>query len=107
MRKLETIENFVAFVRSVRRQGTGNAEVLAKRLSVSPATIYRMIEELELYNVKIKYCRIRKSYYFCGDKVVNIYFSIDDSLIEATKEEMRQINGGCKLSSTFLHFSQN
>ncbi|MCL2414157.1 MAG: hypothetical protein FWC94_02765 [Bacteroidales bacterium] len=102
MRKLENIENFVAFVNSVHKQRTGNVEAFARRLSVSPATIYRMIEELELYGVEIKYCRTRKSYRFCGDKVINIYLSIDDSLTEVTKEEMKQVNGGYKVSSTFF-----
>jgi len=111
MSKLETIQNFVTLVKSIHKRRSGNAEALAEQLSVSPATIYRMIEEIELYGVEIKYCRMRKSYHFCGDKVVNIHFSIDDSLMEATKEEMRQINGGYKAPSTFfssfLPFSQN
>jgi len=105
MNKLETTQKIVTVQKLTRQERTGTPDQLAKRLSVSRATLYRMIDELKSYGSEIKFCRTRNSFYYSGDKVTDIHFRID-SFAEMTEEELRNISGGTKIFSLFLFPSQ-
>jgi len=105
MNKLETIENFVVLEKLIRQKRTGTAKDLARRISVSRSTVFRMIDELNSRGAKIEFCPLCKSYVYGSNRVVNIKLSIYN-LSEMTDEEMKEISGGTKILSCFLPQSQ-
>ncbi|MDR0437034.1 MAG: HTH domain-containing protein [Bacteroidales bacterium] len=102
MSKLDLTENFVVMERLIRKKSTGTSKQLAKRLSVSQATVFRMIKEFNIRGAEVDFCNFCNSYFYSGDKVINIHLNISNM----TEEEMRNTNGGEKIFSFFLHHYQ-
>jgi len=105
MSKFDTTETFVVMERLIRKRSTGTPKQLARRLSVSPATLFRMLNEFNTRGAKVEFCSFCKSYVYSGDKVVNIKLSVD-CVSEMTDEEIRNTSGGAKIFSYFLLHSQ-
>lgn len=51
----------------IRRRATGNYQELAQRLDISPATLYRQLDELKAQGAPIAYNRSRKVFYYEED----------------------------------------
>ncbi|MDP3434841.1 MAG: HTH domain-containing protein [Bacteroidota bacterium] len=58
LEKRETLQ------RLIESEKTGTAEELANRLSFSRRTLFNYFDLLENENQCIKFCRVRKTYYF-------------------------------------------
>ena len=52
----------------IRKRATGTPEDLARRMGVSPATVYRWLQELKEFGLPVKYCKRRKTYLYEKDK---------------------------------------
>lgn len=48
----------------IQRKGTGSPLDLAKRLSISRASVHRYLNELKNLGADIVYCKLRQSYYY-------------------------------------------
>ena len=101
MSKLNPTEKFVVMEKLIRQKRTGTAKQLARRLSVSRATVFRMIDEFNTRGAMVEFCSLCKSYIYGGNKVVNIQFNIG-IMPEMTEEDMKNTSGGHKIFSCFL-----
>jgi len=92
----KSLDNLIFLEKLIRQKRTGTPKQLARRLSVSPATIHRMVDNLRFYGIIIVYCPILRSYRYDGDKVLD--FIIKTRLLtEMTKDEMMNTSGGTKI----------
>jgi len=73
MSRFKFLDKMILLEKLVRQGKTGTPDELTKRLSVSRSTMHRMIDEMNILDAKVVYCRARKSYCYDGDKVVEIY----------------------------------
>jgi len=64
MKILETLNRIEILHNLIKNERTGNPEYLSKKIGVSRATLYKIIEELKSYNAPIKYSRIKESFYY-------------------------------------------
>lgn len=64
MKVFEFIEVVARFHQYVMRENTGNAEAFAKKLGISRASLYNLINELETYGIEIDYSRTKETYYY-------------------------------------------
>ena len=64
LKVFEFIEIVAAFHAYVMHEHTGDASTFAKKLEVSRATIYRLIDELKDFGIHIEYSRERQTYYY-------------------------------------------
>lgn len=76
LKVFEFIEVIASFHAYVMHEHTGDASTFAKKLGVSRATVYRLIEELKYYGIHIEYSRVRQTYYYLYPKRVQIDISI-------------------------------
>jgi hypothetical protein len=85
--KLSTLDRLIC-------QGyTGTPDDLAKRLSTSRKTLYRIIDGLKTRGVEIKYCRVRNTFRYANEVVIDIRFNVE-GLTEMNEEKMRNTSGG-------------
>jgi bacteriocin-like protein len=82
----------------IRRGYTGTPDDLAKRLSVSRGTLYKIINGLKSRGVEIEYCRNRCTFFYNNDVVVDIRIEIK-GLTDMNDDELKNISGGSKLFS--------
>ncbi|HMQ61638.1 MAG TPA: helix-turn-helix domain-containing protein [Flavilitoribacter sp.] len=64
MKLIHQIQSLRRLDALIRRKQTGNARALAEKFGVSPATIYRWMEDLKDLGAEISWCRFRQSYYY-------------------------------------------
>lgn len=48
----------------IRKRATGTPDSLASKLGVSPATVYRWLQELKAFGLPIKYCKKQQTYLY-------------------------------------------
>ena len=48
----------------ISRKATGSPEELARRLTISKASVHRYLNELKYMGAEIIYCKLRRSYYY-------------------------------------------
>ena len=82
----------------IRLKATGTPYELAKRLELSEREVYRIIAELRSKNIKIVYCKQKRSYYYENET----FLKFQASVIENGKE--RKIVGG---GNIFNYFENN
>jgi len=99
MSKIRLFRSLVMLEKLIRQRCTGTPDELAKRLSISRRALYDIIDELKADGIEIKYCRTRCSFYYNGDALLNIHFSVTEI---TDPEELKNISGGTKKTSTFL-----
>lgn len=76
MKVFEFIEIVAAFHQYMVHENTGNAATFAKKLGISRATVYRLINELIDYGIQIEYCREKQTYRYLYPEKVKISVSI-------------------------------
>ena len=76
LKVFEFIEVVARFHQYVMRENTGNAGTFAKKLGISRATLFRLIDELSDYGIHIEYCRERMTYRYLFPERVEIKISI-------------------------------
>jgi len=72
MRFFEYIDLVSRFHQLLLLEQTGNAEAFAKKLHVSRASVYNLIEEFKMNDIPILYSRYRKTYYYQHPEQVEI-----------------------------------
>ncbi len=82
----------------IRLKATGKPCELAERLGISERDVYRIIAELRSMDIKIAYCKSRRSYYYENET----FLKFQASVIENGKE--RKIIGG---ENNFDFFENN
>jgi len=95
MNIIQTFERVEKLHLLIANKRTGKPDELARRLGISRATLYNMIEELKSYNLPISYSKMQQSFYYEKDVKLSCTFSIQ--LIENQKD-LIQINGGSYIS---------
>jgi len=88
LEKLNLIERIDQLI---RLKATGSTSDLANRLGVARSTVYEIIETMKSMGAEIKYCRIRRSFYYTKEVVLSIGFADEN-----------KIKGGQSLNLTYL-----
>jgi predicted transcriptional regulator len=79
----------------IKSEKTGNPETLAKRLHISRASLYRLLEDLKSYNAIIRYSREKESFFYLNDFNLKIKYEVQVLKID----NLMKINGGwCSFS---------
>ncbi|MCL2414975.1 MAG: HTH domain-containing protein [Bacteroidales bacterium] len=76
MNQVEKLQKLVILEKFIRQECTGTPDELARRLSISRRTLERKISELNAHGAEIKYSRIRSTYYYNGDEVIDVQLKI-------------------------------
>lgn len=74
----------------IRQKRTGNAEELARKLSISRRLVYYWLDELKDMGLEIDYNRAAKSFVYQKPYQINVSFEIK----ELTYEESMEIEAG-------------
>ncbi|MBC6109933.1 HTH domain-containing protein [Pedobacter fastidiosus] len=103
MKIFQYIDRINLLHKLLRESKTGRPETLAQRMHVSKSRILRIIEELKLNGVPIKYSRQTQTYYYT--KKYEMHASL---ILKPLDEiEIQNINGGylnsINLSAFFVH----
>ena len=74
----------------IRREHTGNPEHFARKLQLSKRQLFNILEEMRILGLDIRYSKVRETYFYNGDK----YLEISYSLRELFEEEVKNIYAG-------------
>lgn len=67
MRLLEQIEKINRLHSLIRHKSTGTPEQLAAKMQISRSGLFRLLDELRVWDAPIEYSRTLKSYYYSGE----------------------------------------
>ncbi len=98
MKLFEEINLLERLDQLIRLKATGKPSELAKRLGLSERDLYRIIAELRSMEIKIAYCKHRRSYYYENET----FLKFQASVVENGQE--RKIVGG---ENIFAFFENN
>lgn len=104
MNFFETIERISRLHYFIKEENTGKPETLSKRLGISRASLYNIIDELKSYDAPIDYSRRRETFYYTKNFELNIHCSI--SIIE-NDIELKKIVGGYDVFTPVSIFRRN
>ncbi|WP_282143198.1 DNA-binding protein [Cellulophaga baltica] len=90
MKNLKKLERLQQLHNLITVENTGTPKNLANLMQISQRSVYLLIEQLKDYNATIRYCRSRKTYYYCESFDLKISFSIT----VLSDNEVTQIFGG-------------
>lgn len=96
MNILQTIERVEKLHSLILNRRTGKPDELAKRLGVSRASLYVLIDEFNALNMPVTYSRKSETFYYKQDVRLTLAFKVE--IIDSSKE-LCEINGG---SSTYF-----
>jgi predicted DNA-binding transcriptional regulator YafY len=94
MEFIKQIERLQLLNKLVREQRTGSPEEFAKRIGVSRAKLYLMLDELRDEGVEIKFAKRLNSFVYENCAGVSVVFSL--KVLEST--EIRNISAGKRLN---------
>ncbi|MBS1917696.1 MAG: helix-turn-helix domain-containing protein [Bacteroidetes bacterium] len=101
---LHTFEKMQLISHYIEKRSTGTQKEFAKKLGISRSMLNRYLKEMKSRKFPIRYCKIRKTYYYQepGKMTEKLFVQ------EMPKEEMRKINGGfdIELAHLILHESK-
>ena len=95
MKLFEEINLLERLDQLIRLKATGTPLQLAKRLKLSEREVYRIIAELRSMDVKIAYCKQKRSYYYENET----FLRFQACVIENGQE--RKIRGGENIFNFF------
>lgn len=78
--------------RLIHKERTGNPEQFASKLQLSKRQLFNILEEMRILGLDIRYNKTRNTYYYNGDKYLDISYSLKD----LTEEEVENIYAGMK-----------
>ena len=105
MRLFDVLNKMSLFNKLVQDRRTGPPSVFAKRLGVSRTTLYDIIDELNSYNVDVKYSRKLKTFYYNNSLSLDVSFKVkhfDNCCLELDYLEMKKVSGGEKIIASVL-----
>lgn len=100
----KTMERINVLHNLIKERKTGNPELLSKRLGVSRATLYNILDELKSYNAPIAYSRANDSFFYTKPYELDMYCKIE--LID-DEVELRKVIGGCNIFTSVHFFRRN
>lgn len=95
MEFIKQIERFQLLNKLVKEQRTGKPEELAKRLGISRAKLYLMLEELKDEGIEIRFSKRSNSFVYDNCGGVSVVFSLK----VLGSEEFRDISAGKVLNN--------
>lgn len=104
MNSFELFDKLITLNSLICRGYTGTPDKLAQRLSISRSTLYRIIDELNIRGIEIKYCRTRCSFYYSNDVIMDLRFDMQNLSEINNQTELRNISGGMKNISFYPVF---
>ena len=93
----KTIEKLSQLHYLVKNERTGSPQYLAKRLGMSRASLYRLIEDLKLHDAPIEYSRSKETFLYT--KWFELELKCTLRLID-DEGELKRIIGGCDIFSS-------
>lgn len=102
MNILQTIERVEKLHSLILNRRTGKPDELAKRLGVSRASLYVLIDEFNALNMPVTYSRKSETFYYKQDVRLTLAFKVE--IIDSSKE-LCEINGGSSIYSVPSDFS--
>ena len=75
----------------LEKESTGNATVLAQKMGIRRRQLFNIFESLNLLGVEIGYDKSRETYFYRGDKYLDVHYTIK----ELYNDELKNTNGGC------------
>jgi hypothetical protein len=102
MNILQTLERFEKLHSLISTRRTGKPDELAKRLGVSRASLYVLIDEFNALNMPVTYSRKSETFYYKHDVRLTVAFKVE--IIDNSKE-LCEINGGFSIYSVPFTFS--
>lgn len=97
----ETIERVSRLHTFIKGAKTGRPEVLADRLGISRASLYKLIDELKSYDAPIDYSRKQETFYYT--KCFDLELQCSISIIHE-EQELKKVIGGCHFFSSVSIF---
>lgn len=76
MKVFKFVEVVAVFHQYMMHENTGSAATIAKKLGISRATLYRLIDELTEYGILIEYCKEKQTYRYLYPEKVKITITI-------------------------------
>ena len=102
MNHIEFLEKLATLTELISQKRTGTPEEVAERLRISRTVLYRIIDELKSRGIDVKYSRSRCTFYYNNDVLVDIQITIKSLTEIDNPDELKDISGGCKISTSFL-----
>lgn len=90
MTLFQQIDRMKYIHRLIDNEHTGNPDSFADRLQLSKRQLFNILEELRIIGLDVRYCKTRQTYYYNGNK----YLDISYSLKELSDSEVKNISGG-------------
>ena len=100
----ETLERISLLHRLIKDTKTGNPKSLSKRLGISRATLYNMLDELKSYDAPIAYSRSAESFYYTKDFELDLYCRVQ---IIDEEVDLKKTTGGCHFFSSVCFFRRS
>lgn len=100
---LQQIELIERIDQLIRLKATGTPNNFARRLSISDASLYRLIETLKEMGAPIEFSVIRQSYIYSSE----VNFMCGFFLTELSRNEIQKVNGGFQNLAFLLNFNDN
>lgn len=91
------IEQLKLLHKLIYEENTNTPEMLARKLSMSRANLYILIQDLKKNKLPISYSRRKKSFVYTKIVNINIEFSIE--IIDECDDDLTNINGGFYLNA--------
>ena len=102
MNILQTIERVEKLHSLILNRKTGKPDELAKRLGVSRASLYVLIDEFNALNMPVTYSRKSETFYYKQEVRLTLAFKVE---IIDNSMELCEINGGFSTYSVPFNFS--
>lgn len=104
MTLFETIDRVSRLHTFIKEAKTGKPEVLADRLGISRASLYKLIDELKSYDAPIDYSRRLETFLYTKSFDLELQCSI--IFIEG-EQELKKVIGGCHFFRSVSIFRRN
>lgn len=86
----------------IAKECTGTPDIFAGKLNISKRQLFNILDEMRILGLDIRYNYMRETYFYNGNR----YLDISYSLRELTEEETKNIQGGMifLLKCNFISF---
>lgn len=100
---LQQIELIERIDQLIRLKATGTPKIFAKRLTISEASLYRLIETIKEMGAPVEFSVRYQSYVYSDE----VNFMCGFFLKELSYSEAQEINGGFQALSSLINFNIN
>lgn len=100
MNILKNIERIQMLHKLIKEEKTGTPDSLSRRLDISRASLYNLLDELKSIDAPILYSRRRETFYYTTSFDLDIYFRIQ----HLKPSDLKKISGGFSIFNLRLFF---